>query len=164
MKNILKLGMAAIVALLLVTTTTAVECPDGEVPICHLPDGVFFPHPNDCEWFFHCSNNVAYCMKCPADLHWNVELETCDYPYRAGCSEAIIPGTPYIVGALYDDVYAWSNPNSHTSTLNMFAPLSLPDGVYGEPDLSKIGVCRFDNKMPGNPLKHKCYVGQVPGT
>ena len=66
-------------------------CPPGEVPKCPFEkdDGfaVFFPHPNDCHFFFHCSDGVAYCKECPADLHWNVELETCDYPYRAGCQE-----------------------------------------------------------------------------
>ena len=91
MKNILKAGLVTIVALLLVTATrSTVACPDGEVPDCSYSDGVnftFFKHPNDCHWFFHCSNGVAYCMKCPADLHWNVELETCDYPSRAGCDE-----------------------------------------------------------------------------
>ncbi|XP_069691017.1 peritrophin-1-like [Periplaneta americana] len=63
-------------------------CPAGPIPACPYPDpalSVFFPHPNDCNWFFHCSNGVAYCKQCPANLHWNVELNTCDYPYRAGC-------------------------------------------------------------------------------
>jgi hypothetical protein len=58
-------------------------CPAGDVPKCPFPDpvySVFFPHPNEGHWFFHCSNGVAYCKECPADLHWNVEIETCDYP------------------------------------------------------------------------------------
>jgi hypothetical protein len=68
-----------------------VQCPlpSTAIPVCPFRDSEFssfFPHPDDCHWFFHCSNEVAYCKKCPADLHWNVELETCDYAYRAGCS------------------------------------------------------------------------------
>ncbi|MCL2869150.1 MAG: chitin binding domain-containing protein, partial [Candidatus Bathyarchaeota archaeon] len=67
------------------------ECPlNGiSVPECPINDpefSVFFPHPSDCHWFFHCSNGVAYCKKCPAGLEWNTVLDTCDYPYNAGCS------------------------------------------------------------------------------
>jgi hypothetical protein len=65
------------------------DCPPGPVPECPFPDPeytVFFPHPNDCFWFFHCNNGVAYCKNCKVEgLHWNAELETCDYAYRAGC-------------------------------------------------------------------------------
>jgi hypothetical protein len=63
-------------------------CPNGPLPECPLSDGnysVFFRHPSDCHWFFHCSNGAAYCNKCPGDLHWNNELETCDFAFRAGC-------------------------------------------------------------------------------
>jgi hypothetical protein len=68
----------------------APECPLLTAPftICPFPDpdlSVFFPHPDNCGWFFHCSNGVAYCKRCPANHHWNVELQTCDNAYRAGC-------------------------------------------------------------------------------
>ena len=73
-------------------TRSGAPCPPGEVPKCPFPSKldvpfivIFFPHPNDCHWFFHCSDGVAYCLECPADLHWNIELETCDYPHHAGC-------------------------------------------------------------------------------
>ena len=75
-----------------VVTIAPIDCPAGVVPTCPFPDpaySVFFPHPNDCHYFFHCSNGVAYCKKCPADLHWNTVLDTCDYPYRAGCDGKI---------------------------------------------------------------------------
>lgn len=88
-KNVLKLGLATIVAFLLATVLSSYFCPDGQIPKCPFPEpqyATFFPHPGSCRHFFHCSNGVAYCKKCPADLHWNVELETCDYPYRAGCA------------------------------------------------------------------------------
>ena len=71
-------------------TEFSAYCPPGEVPLCPFPDGMystFFPHPNDCHWFFHCSNGVPYCKECPAGLHWNVWLETCDYPFNAGCDK-----------------------------------------------------------------------------
>jgi hypothetical protein len=67
---------------------TTPACPEGPVPQCPFPDplfDVFFPHPNDCQWFFHCINGVAYCRECPADLYWNVALDTCDYRENTGC-------------------------------------------------------------------------------
>jgi hypothetical protein len=73
-----------------VSAESTTKCPVGPVPKCEYPDrkySLFFPHPTDCHWFFHCSNGVAYCKKCPAELHWNVKLQTCDYVYRAGCRE-----------------------------------------------------------------------------
>ena len=89
-KNVLKSGMAMIVAVLLVTVLSGymVVCPEGPIPQCPFPDpnySVFFPHPNDCHWYFHCSNGVAYCRPCPDGLHWNTELDVCDWPFRSGC-------------------------------------------------------------------------------
>jgi hypothetical protein len=84
--NLLKKGMATIVAILMsvMLSSFVTSCPEGHVPVCPFPDPsspVFFPHPNNCQWFFHCSDGVAYCKKCPADLYWNVDLNTCDYEY-----------------------------------------------------------------------------------
>jgi hypothetical protein len=89
-KILLRLGAAAIVAALAATMLVAfntkshdviIECPEGEVPECpsDCEYPVFFPHPNDRHWFFHCSNGMAYCKQCPADLIWNPNLETCDW-------------------------------------------------------------------------------------
>jgi len=60
-------------------------CPEGEWPECPEFGTAFFPHPNDCGWFFYCINGVAYCNECIGGLHWNVELETCELPHLAGC-------------------------------------------------------------------------------
>ena len=63
-------------------------CPPGQLPECPWPDpdySVFFPHPNECEWFFHCSNGVPYCIQCPDGKHWNIERERCEAPEIAGC-------------------------------------------------------------------------------
>ncbi|MCL2562248.1 MAG: chitin binding domain-containing protein [Rikenellaceae bacterium] len=66
------------------------DCPDGEIPDC-IGLGydyiVFFPHPNACNWFFYCSNGVAYCKKCPADLIWNHWLDSCDFAVNVGYTE-----------------------------------------------------------------------------
>jgi len=97
---VLMVVLIVLLTILATTVTSAVvraECPAGELPKCPFPDGpysTFFPHPNDCRWFFHCSNGVAFCKVCPADLHWNVALETCDFPFRAGCISTGTPSTP----------------------------------------------------------------------
>ena len=83
MKKVLKQINVTIVAVILAAMLgNSTACPPGEVPQCPFPDpeySVFFPHPNDCGWFFHCSNGVAFCKPCPGDLLFNVDLETCDY-------------------------------------------------------------------------------------
>ncbi|MFE5772680.1 carbohydrate-binding module family 14 protein [Streptomyces sp. NPDC056485] len=34
--------------------------------------------------FWECSNNIAYRFDCPAGLHWDLNLLTCNYPEAAG--------------------------------------------------------------------------------
>ena len=86
------LDLMVLLTILATTVTSAVVpagCPAGEVPKCPSTDGefsTFLPHPNDSHWFFLCSNGVANCLECPADLHWNVELDTCDFPFRPECN------------------------------------------------------------------------------
>ncbi|GAA2823152.1 hypothetical protein GCM10010505_55090 [Kitasatospora aburaviensis] len=36
------------------------------------------------EKFWECSNGTAYLFDCPAGLHWDTELLTCNYPEAAG--------------------------------------------------------------------------------
>jgi hypothetical protein len=87
-----KMTAVIIIASLSVVLKSHIECPPGVVPTCPFPDPVFtvfFPHPNDCEFFFRCENGVAYCEKCPAGLHWNTVFDTCDYPETAGCDKEI---------------------------------------------------------------------------
>ena len=120
MKRCNFLGLVVLFTILVTTYGSVLppKCPDGEVPKCPDPDGeysTFFPHPKDCHWFFHCSNGVAYCKVCPADLHWNVELETCDYPYRAGCNEADTPTTT-------------TPPPTNTTEEPTKPPVLCPDG------------------------------------
>jgi hypothetical protein len=97
MKNLLKKGMATIVVVLIaVVLSSAKPCPEGPVPECPFPDpplSVFFPHPSDCHWFYHCSNGVAFCAECPFGLYWNVDLETCDYAREADCADPFVPQT-----------------------------------------------------------------------
>ena len=63
-------------------------CPQGPIPECSLDFSgmtTYYPHEYDCHWFFQCSDGVAYCWPCPDGLHWNTELNVCDWPYHANC-------------------------------------------------------------------------------
>ncbi|XP_069691258.1 peritrophin-1-like [Periplaneta americana] len=57
------------------------SCPgkDPTVPL-------FFPNPRSCETYFQCSNGILYCRQCPPGLHFNTQLNVCDYSYNVKCS------------------------------------------------------------------------------
>ncbi|PSN39603.1 hypothetical protein C0J52_06912 [Blattella germanica] len=109
------------------TERPSTTCPsDDNPPNCPFPDpeySVFFPHPNSCNWFYHCSNGIAHCKICPANLHWNTVLNTCDWPSDANCeigiNEAVLsPADPCADVAPYR---APACPNPVTP-LNMLIP------------------------------------------
>ncbi|CAG0896712.1 unnamed protein product [Darwinula stevensoni] len=43
------------------------------------------PNPLDCGSFCQCNWGTAIYMPCPAGLHFNAELQVCDWPENAGC-------------------------------------------------------------------------------
>jgi len=49
-------------------------------------DPNFLPHPTNCSKYFSCASGIFAEMDCPARLHYNVNLKTCDWPASAGCS------------------------------------------------------------------------------
>ncbi|KAJ8925530.1 hypothetical protein NQ315_009369 [Exocentrus adspersus] len=64
----------------LCSATVAKECPavDGEQP-------VYIPLP-DCTQFCQCSNGLPWLHNCPDGLHFNPNLNVCDWPENAGCT------------------------------------------------------------------------------
>ncbi len=58
------------------------ECPAID-PIDHT---VLLPNPADCASFFSCSQGVAILMHCPDGMHFNDNLDTCDWPENAKCN------------------------------------------------------------------------------
>jgi hypothetical protein len=50
---------------------------------CPQPCG-WFPHP-DCTKFYICVWDEPFVMDCPAGLHWNDKIKSCDWPQNAGC-------------------------------------------------------------------------------
>lgn len=49
-------------------------------------NGSFLAHPYDCNKFYMCSSGQPYLMTCPVGLHWNVQLNTCDWEASANCA------------------------------------------------------------------------------
>ena len=81
MKKMKNAGMAAIVAILMVVSPSFNECP----PPGFFNFTVLLPNPADCSTFFSCSDGVPILMHCPNGLHFNAELDVCDWPADAGC-------------------------------------------------------------------------------
>ena len=54
-------------------------CPEGN-------DGyTAVPNPNDCGSFYKCDWGNPIYFDCPEGLHFNAELQVCDWPANAGC-------------------------------------------------------------------------------
>ncbi|XP_050079755.1 uncharacterized protein LOC126567582 [Anopheles maculipalpis] len=47
---------------------------------------VHLTHPTDCNRFLVCSSGVAYEMRCPDGLEYDIEQRSCDYDYLVRCS------------------------------------------------------------------------------
>ncbi|XP_022258672.1 chondroitin proteoglycan 1-like, partial [Limulus polyphemus] len=64
------------------TTEPATVCPpqNGKFP-------VFLPHTENCSLYYVCDNGLPKLMRCPSPLHFNRQLNVCDYEWRAGCSK-----------------------------------------------------------------------------
>lgn len=75
------------------TPTTTTQIPrDPECPWPNpLNDTVHLPHDTDCDKFFVCDNGNKKPISCPDGLHFNKELEICDWPWLAGCEDATPP-------------------------------------------------------------------------
>uniref|UniRef100_A0AAG5DKF9 Chitin-binding type-2 domain-containing protein n=1 Tax=Anopheles atroparvus TaxID=41427 RepID=A0AAG5DKF9_ANOAO len=49
---------------------------------------ILLPHTS-CTMFYKCSNGEACEYDCPANLHYNVNEQACDWPERACCDPAV---------------------------------------------------------------------------
>ncbi|WP_327380704.1 carbohydrate-binding module family 14 protein [Streptomyces sp. NBC_01207] len=81
-----KLSMVATIAGLILagaTTpqTTAADAPHPVTKEC--PGGNQYYGDADFTKFWECSNGIAYRFDCPAGLHWDLNLLTCNYPEQA---------------------------------------------------------------------------------
>lgn len=65
------------------TGAATTNSPGGEFT-CPQTSG-FFPHPQHCNLFYQCANNVAHLLSCPPPLHFNPSSNNCDWDFNANC-------------------------------------------------------------------------------
>ncbi|CAG9764096.1 unnamed protein product [Ceutorhynchus assimilis] len=68
-----------------ITTTTTIQ-PVTQPQCENEKDGTFYPN-NECSKFWTCANGIAYQFDCPKGLYWNSNLNVCDWPLFAGCTQ-----------------------------------------------------------------------------
>ncbi|GAA2695227.1 carbohydrate-binding module family 14 protein [Streptomyces lunalinharesii] len=78
----LVLALAAFLPSQAATAATMSDAHRTAPPVC-TREGEMIADPDDPHWLYHCSNGVAYHKLCPAGLHFNPFLETCDWPEHA---------------------------------------------------------------------------------
>ncbi len=83
-------------AAVLLAAASAVSAGDSNEAIngcekvsCPAENGEFaiqLRNPDDCASFCKCDWGKAYWFACPPGLHFNEQLQVCDWPEKAGCS------------------------------------------------------------------------------
>ncbi|KAJ8714652.1 hypothetical protein PYW07_002877 [Mythimna separata] len=74
-------------------TTTTSTTTTTKQPISFLPNGCptnplihwLLPHETDCNAFYYCVWGSLVETRCPATLHFNRDIQVCDWPRDAGC-------------------------------------------------------------------------------
>ena len=61
------------------STTKATMPPGGCV------HGEYYPHPEDCRLYYHCSNNQLYAEECAIGTYWDTSNHFCDWEHRVDC-------------------------------------------------------------------------------
>nr|CAH7717140.1 unnamed protein product [Callosobruchus chinensis] len=129
---------------------TCKKCPraDSDHP-------VFRPLPN-CTEFCECSNGVPYVRSCPAKLHWNPKLNTCDFPEYAGCATRTTTPAPTTTSLAPETTTSKSEEDIGTE-------VCLKEGVvcYGnEPEYHATSDCsKFCQCAYGRPYLKVCKDG-----
>ncbi|CAN7937971.1 unnamed protein product, partial [Ixodes hexagonus] len=55
-------------------------------------NSTYIPNRENCSTFYQCAQGTPVLMECPPSLHFNEELNVCDWPWRANCTE-LLPHT-----------------------------------------------------------------------
>ena len=61
------------------STTKATMPPGGCI------HGEYYPHPEDCRLYYHCSNNQLYEEECAIGTYWDTSNHFCDWEHRVDC-------------------------------------------------------------------------------
>jgi hypothetical protein len=122
---------------------------------CPEPNGNF-AHP-DCTKYYACSWDRPIVMDCPAGLHWNDKIKSCDWPQNAGCLSTDKPNEPTnsttpetttvpknntFFETTFDDCMNSTTTDqtiSTESTQNFFCPQE--NGLHAHKDCWKFWLC-----------------------
>jgi len=58
----------------------------GTIEEVSLFNEMLLPYPGDCTRFCRCDGVKAYHIPCPAGLHFNADVQSCDHPQTARCT------------------------------------------------------------------------------
>nr|XP_022900905.1 probable chitinase 10 [Onthophagus taurus] len=120
-----------------ITTPKPGDCASVSCPYTPGPYPVFHAHSKDCGRYCKCDNyGTVHDMPCPTGLHFNTELNVCDWPEDAGCNGAPLPTTTQKPDPTTDDVLP-----DDTTTTSTQTPVTSP--VPGD-DCSSV-VCPSQN-------------------
>ncbi|XP_059477880.1 mucin-2-like [Neocloeon triangulifer] len=73
------------------TTPSRPICPNVTCPETNGEFVLHLPNPGDCGSFCKCDWGTGYYFDCPDGLHFNAQLQVCDWPENAGCQEGSDP-------------------------------------------------------------------------
>ncbi|XP_015590269.1 peritrophin-1 [Cephus cinctus] len=75
-----------------VTVVQNFNIDQDEVGPCALSQDPGYPallsHPDNCSMFYKCDWGSAILFECPEELHFNSELQVCDWPWQARCDSS----------------------------------------------------------------------------
>uniref|UniRef100_A0A182P1I6 Chitin-binding type-2 domain-containing protein n=1 Tax=Anopheles epiroticus TaxID=199890 RepID=A0A182P1I6_9DIPT len=81
------IAVVVTVALATVLEAKVISTRDPRCPRVDDPEKtIHLTHPTDCSRFLVCSSGMAYEMRCPEGLEYDVEQRSCDYDYLVRCS------------------------------------------------------------------------------
>jgi hypothetical protein len=78
--------------LYLIPETKGIKLKGSAPPDCPDEGQHFFPDPEDCQAYYHCSFGVPHHQRCPDGTLWNQEIKACDLPENVECD--LNPTTP----------------------------------------------------------------------
>lgn len=90
LNSIFKINISAIVYLaLIVVLASVVTAYYNEGDPCYVDDpkyyGYYAPHPVYCYRFLQCTHGIFIGRNCSPGLHWNPEVNLCDWPVNSNC-------------------------------------------------------------------------------
>uniref|UniRef100_A0AAG5DLT4 Chitin-binding type-2 domain-containing protein n=1 Tax=Anopheles atroparvus TaxID=41427 RepID=A0AAG5DLT4_ANOAO len=121
-----------------------------DCPSVNGPTVTLLPHAN-CPMFYKCNNGLACEMNCPAGLHFNPLVDSCDWPSNACCdpTSPVLRTIPEIVSWILDNCYMFYKCDNGKACEH-----NCPAGLHFNPQLD---VCDWpsnaccDPTVPCNP-------------